>query len=337
MDIRKVQLTGGSSYVVTLPKEWVTAHNIRKNDPLGLVMQPDGSLLVVQDITEGQILRTKEFDIGAITDPTYLFRLLIGAYINGYNIIRIHSSQRMPPFVASVVRDFTQMTIGQQVVEETENLVVLKDLLNPSEMPFENTLKRMYVIVKTMHQDSLEAIRTQNADLANDVRSRDNDVDRLNWLISRQVNMLMRNTNLARKMGIQQYVAMDYLVISRIIERIADHAVRIVTNAPQIFSYGTDPEILARLEKASSLALSIFDRSIISLFNQDMKASHKNIESLKDLEKISGEIEELVLPLETPLAISIGYIAESIRRTGEYAVDISETVINHLVEQEKTG
>lgn len=335
MDIRKVQLTGGSSYVVTLPKEWVTAHNIQKNDPLGLVIQPDGSLLVLQDITEGQILRTKEFDIGTITDSTYLFRLLIGAYINGYNIIRITSKQRMPPFVATIVRDFTQMTIGQQVVEETENLIVLKDLLSPSEMPFENTLKRMYVIVKTMHQDAMEAIRNRNCDLARDVMSRDNDVDRLNWLISRQVNMLMRNTNLSRKMGIQQHVAMNFLVISRIIERIADHAVRIVSNTPHVVNKGVDEKILAKLESASSLALSIFDRSIISLFNQDMKASHKNIESLAELERISGEIEELVLPLETPLAISIGYIAESIRRTGEYAVDISETVINHLVEDEK--
>lgn len=33
MEIRRVQITGGSSYVITLPKEWATSQNIKKNDP----------------------------------------------------------------------------------------------------------------------------------------------------------------------------------------------------------------------------------------------------------------------------------------------------------------
>jgi hypothetical protein len=42
----------------------------------------------------------------------------------------------------------------------------------------------------------------------------------------------------------------------------------------------------------------------------------------------------MVLKLDTPVAINLGYISESIRRSGEYAGDISETVINLLVEHE---
>ncbi len=42
MEIRKVQITGGSSYVVTLPKDWAESLKIKKNDPLGLIVQPDG-------------------------------------------------------------------------------------------------------------------------------------------------------------------------------------------------------------------------------------------------------------------------------------------------------
>jgi hypothetical protein len=37
----------------------------------------------------------------------------------------------------------------------------------------------------------------------------------------------------------------------------------------------------------------------------------------------------------SPAAVPIGNIAESIRRAGEYAGDISETVINLLVENEQ--
>ncbi|MGC1120731.1 MAG: AbrB/MazE/SpoVT family DNA-binding domain-containing protein [Candidatus Methanofastidiosia archaeon] len=53
MEIRKVQVAGGSSLVITLPKEWVNSLNIQKNDPLGLIVQPDGTLLITSRTTGG--------------------------------------------------------------------------------------------------------------------------------------------------------------------------------------------------------------------------------------------------------------------------------------------
>lgn len=55
------------------------------------------------------------------------------------------------------------------------------------------------------------------------------------------------------------------------------------------------------------------------------------------VETICGEINNLVLRQETPDAIALGYITESVRRAGEYAADISENVINYLVGDEMSG
>ena len=38
---------------------------------------------------------------------------------------------------------------------------------------------------------------------------------------------------------------------------------------------------------------------------------------------------------ETVVAVSVSYIAESIRRAGEYSADISENVINYTVEEDR--
>jgi len=334
MEIRRVQMTGGSSFVVTLPKTWADDQNIKKNDPVGLVVQPDGTLLVTKKITEEPLQRTKEIDIATVSDPAFLFRLLIGTYITGFSMIRITSKQRFPPFVRTVVRDFTQMTIGQEVVEETETVIAIKDLLNPAEMPFDNTIRRMFVIVKTMHEDAITALATHNKTLADDVIARDMDVDRLDWLIARQTNMLMQNNALSRRMGISPGMAMNYYMLSRIIERVGDHAVRIAENTSPILDMNLDKKILEAVKKASTMSLEIFDRSVISFFNTDMKEANRNIESITALENICGDINNMVLKQETLVAIHIGYVAESIRRSGEYAADISETVINLLVERE---
>jgi phosphate uptake regulator len=334
MEIRRVQVTGGASFVVTLPKDWAEAQKIVKNDPVGLVVQPDGTLLITKKITEDAEQRVKEIDSSAITDPAFLFRILIGAYITGFTVIRITAKQRFPPFVRTVVRDFTRMTIGQEVVEETETSITIKDLLNPSEMPFDNTLKRMFVIIRTMHDDAVTALDTHNRSLAMDVINRDGDVDRLNWMIARQTNMILKNVSLSRKMGISPDMAMNYTMISRITERVGDHAVRIAEHSLPIIDVDFDKKFMNAIKKSSALSLEIFDRSIISFFNADMKEAHRNIESLTALEDICGDINNMVLKQDALVALNIAYISESIRRAGEYAGDISETVINLLVENE---
>lgn len=334
MEIRRVQVTGGASFVVTLPKDWAEAQKIAKNDPVGLIVQPDGTLLITKKITEDPVQRIKEIDSSTLSDPAFLFRMLIGAYITGFTVIRITTKQRFPPFVRTVVRDFTRMTIGQEVVEETGTAITIKDLLNPSEMPFDNTIKRMYVIIRTMHEDAVVALESHNRTLAMDVINRDEDVDRLNWLIARQTNMILQNTSLSRKMGISPGMAMNYYMLSRIIERIADHAVRIAEHSLPILDVDFDRKFMSAIRKASVLSLEIFDRSIVSFFNADMKEAHRNIESITALETICGDINNMVLKQDTLIALNMAYISESIRRAGEYAGDISETVINLLVEDE---
>ena len=333
MEIRKVQFTGGSSFVITLPKEWIEREKIKKNDPIGVEVQPDGTLLVTKATEQEPLQRIKEFTLEGITEPSYLFRLLIGAYISGYTTIIIRSKDRFPPFVRIVVRDFTQMTIGQEVIEETDMAITIKDLLNPAEMPFANTIKRMYVIVKAMHEDAITGLVTRNRALLKDVTACDNDVDRLHWLIARQANMILAHVALSKKMGLTPGMAVHYYIISRIIERIGDHAERIVDNAETIIDKDLDQGILEKITKASELSVAIFDQSMVSFFNNDMKKAHRNIESVQELESLCEEIDNLVLKEETSDAIAFGHITESVKRVGEYAADISENSINYLVEE----
>jgi phosphate uptake regulator len=338
MDIRKVQVTGGSSFVITLPKDWAESMHIKKNDPLGVYVQSDGTLLITRNTTESQVQRVKKIDITAITDPQYLFRLLIGAYIAGYSVIQITGKGRFPTFVHTVVRDFAQMTIGFEVMEESESGVLLKDLLNPMEMPLENSVKRMYVIVKNMFADAITALETRNIPLAQDVIARDNDVDRLHWLIERQANIVLKNPAISRKIGVKIGEVVNTSAICRIIERIGDHAVREAENAIRIIEYlpdkgSLDAAILEKIQAASKLSLALFDRSIVSFFKADIRGSNRNIESVGELERTCEEINTLARTQDIEIAIALRNMAESIRRAGEYSGDISENVINYLVEE----
>jgi hypothetical protein len=54
------------------------------------------------------------------------------------------------------------------------------------------------------------------------------------------------------------------------------------------------------------------------------------------LESVCEEINTHALQQKAIIALSVGYVVESIRRTGEYSEDISETVINYLVGAERS-
>jgi phosphate uptake regulator len=66
-----------------------------------------------------------------------------------------------------------------------------------------------------------------------------------------------------------------------------------------------------------------------------MRGSDKNIEQGRKLEDLCEEINARAMQQESFTAVSLRYMAESIRRSGEYAGDISESVINYLVEEQE--
>ncbi|MFW9990415.1 MAG: PhoU domain-containing protein [Candidatus Odinarchaeota archaeon] len=337
---RKIQKTGGSSYVITLPKDWLNSIKTGGNDgddelkgiELGIILQPDNTLLITPNLSRETLQRKKVIELTPGTDSSYLFRYLVSSYITGFTSIEVRGS--IIPALRMVVRKFIQMVIGFEILEEEESCLSLKDLLNPAEMPFENIIKQMSLIAKKMHMEAIQALKEANIHLASEISERDDDIDRLYWLVARQTNMMLRDSNLEEKLGITADLAANMFLISRIIERIGDHAVRIAENVIILQDQVIDGEIIQRLETVSEIALAAFDRSIEALIEGNMLKANENIESVKEFEKKCEEITPLARKQESRVAISVDNIIESIRRIGEYAEDISENVMNILARED---
>ncbi|MDD4307896.1 MAG: phosphate uptake regulator PhoU [Thermoplasmata archaeon] len=331
METRKVQVTGGSSYIITLPKEWVLSAKIQKNDPVGVLPQPDGSLLITPNTTTEKDSHTKEFSVDKITDGQYLFRLLIGAYISGYADIILRSKNGIPAYLRDNVITFTQTLIGPEIVEEDSNTIHIKDLLKPTELPFDKTLKRMFLLVRGMHESTMIALAGKDRDMATEVIKRDRDVDRLQWLVARQTHMVLEDISLARKMEIRQSDVTLYLTMSRILERVGDHAIIIATQIPVLIESGLTPKTADTIANASRQAISMLAKSMDAWQKRDILMANDNIDSLGTLIKSCKKINDMAATMEGEPAVAMSYISESIRRTGEYSTDISELLINMLI------
>jgi len=333
MEIRKVQLTGGSSYVVTLPKDWINARKIQKNDPVGLMIQHDGTLLITSRTDEEPTLRTREISLDNIDtgDVSYIHRLLVSAYVAGYNQIILSSQKRIDPSTRESVIEFIQDVIGPEVIDEDTNTMTIKDLLSPTEMPFKNTMKRMHMLVKAMHHDAVQALLDGDRKKAEGVADRDRDVDKLNWLIHRQYSLITADMNLSKKMEVSRDEALFFFIAGRLMERIGDHAVMIARNSLLVDRKKMGAKVLETVASASTASLDIVTGAMEAWMKSDSLRAHRSIEAFQELAKKCDAISDAAMEKGGANSVALSQIAESIRRTGMYGTDIAEMTMNVLV------
>ena len=85
-EFRKLQVTGGSTIIVSLPKEWVKSNDLKKGDVVSLEELASGDLRLspLQGPAMKQIV-----SIDCCTYETGLIDLMIGAYLSGADVIKV--------------------------------------------------------------------------------------------------------------------------------------------------------------------------------------------------------------------------------------------------------
>ncbi len=334
MEIRRIQVTGGSSYIISLPKPWITACNIQKGDPIAIIHQADGSLLITPKISSEHSYSKKVLSVENINDSKYLMRLLIGSYIMGYSEILIKSTEKIPAYVQASVVDFTQTAIGFEVIDESNYAITLKDLLNPVEMPFGKTIKRMYLIAEEMFKSAIDSLKTIDIALADNVINRDKEIDRLYWLVNRQLNLVLTDITLSYKMETNANEALYYFLISKSLERIGDHAVRIGENIKQLENVQFSEEDSKSISEAGEYAIKFLSDAIDSWIIRDVVRANKTIDGLSTIIEYYEKLNKIARKMHNiNESIAMSYIVESIRRVGEYSADIGEVVIDFLMKK----
>ncbi|MCW8172120.1 AbrB/MazE/SpoVT family DNA-binding domain-containing protein [Natrialba swarupiae] len=93
METRKVQLSGGTTYTVSLPKQWADEHNIDSGSVLYLY--PDDRSLLLETVDDGSESETARIDISQ-QDEQPIRQSIRAAYLAGYDEITLldHGGRR---------------------------------------------------------------------------------------------------------------------------------------------------------------------------------------------------------------------------------------------------
>jgi phosphate uptake regulator len=230
-ETRKIQFTGKSTYIVSLPKKWVNDLGLKQGDQVSVGRQGISGLKIIPYSTR----RKDESDVATIEIDQYnekssVVRKLVALYFLRFKTINIKpKTGRITPSQRIGIRDAVKkMLMGCEITADSSDGITIQVLINLVELSVDGAFKRMMLLAKSMQDDALLAIKEGDEDLAKEVINSDDDVDRFGFYITRQLAIAIENEHMLKEMGFENSRdCLGYRVIIKNIERLADHAVRI--------------------------------------------------------------------------------------------------------------
>ena len=304
-EIRTVQLTGRSTYIISLPKEWMEQMGIGKGDKLRLVRKNSEISIYPEEVK----LKEEEKAVKVIPERGSMIRAVLSCYMEGYNKIEIAPVRG--EFSLSDLEELREFIkrglIGAEVVVEDKNRVMINVLLGPPQLPFTQALMRLYWMVSRM-MDYLEELVRGEESVRDAVIRSDDDVDRLCYYLLRQLKLSIKNIKVLKESGLEDLsAAIDYSLVVKFLERISDHIVGIAK------VMGKEKE---GVDEALKLSRSIFESAFGSISSLNYEKAEKTVEESKKIrEKLMKMVKDNLL-------------MEHIARIAEYSGDIAEIALD---------
>jgi phosphate uptake regulator len=331
-EVRKIQFSGKSSYMLALPKKWVEEMGLEAGDSVAVEKQGDSSLIVTPRVGKMAIGRSEAIiEVSSRNKTDSIVRQLISIYLLGYSTIQVKA--REGPLTSAqrdAVKEATRRhLIGTEIIADSREGITLQVLLSYPELSVKNVLKRMFLISESMHRDAVRALAKGDKDTAAAVTKSDDEVDRFSLYAIRQLNMAVQNDFILREIELKnRRDCLDYRLIIKSVERVADHATKVAEGVLRIDGV-INQQVLDKVVKMSEYAVGLFEEAGLALFKGDYQAADEVVENAKVAAGMQEDILNTIAKgKETETDQVLPVVVEDIRRTAEYAADIAEVVIN---------
>ncbi len=321
-DLRKVQRTPTGTFFVCLPRAWSESHGLKKGTLIALSEASDGRLLIDPKYSDEQVPRVTALSVGP-----YLSREIVGHYLLGSDIIRVEAKERIDFDARKVVKETVSSLIGLEIVEESYSQIVLQCLLEPSGFPPEKILRRNYAIVAGMHRDAINSFVDGDSQLAKSVIARDDENNRLYFLLVRILRTIIQNPRLGEKLGLTTIECLDYRLAASLVETMGDTCVQIASKTLEVKGARPSEDLRKLLADLQAVCYDAHEQALKSFVNKDI-ASAENVRLMRTkVETFSASIEKAAS--DQPLNVMPQTLAATafLKQIYEHSVDLADLVV----------
>ncbi|MEM0456174.1 MAG: phosphate uptake regulator PhoU [Nitrososphaerota archaeon] len=273
IEIRKLQKVGTATLTVSLPKKWVLKKGLKPGDRVTLIENEDGSLrLDVGDVkTAEETVFTINYDL--CNSNNILKRLIIGAYLQGADILKIISSNALTTDTISEIQATVDKLPGFEIVEQTYRTVLIQSFLDPSKFPIEVLLKRLQIMVASILNQVISSISEGTLVNISEITRQESKVDELYFLTVRQLFLALRRWHLGMTLGIDSPTyAAGVRLVAKTLEDIGDVIENMAKglNSVHKSSLKISPEIAKKIGELGIMVQTLFSKTMKAFFSLDI-------------------------------------------------------------------
>lgn len=215
MEPRKVIKFGNSSYVVTLPFEWVKSNNLDKSNSVYVTENKDCLILSLNKEN-----KAKHAEINIDDMPLKLFnRKLISYYLKNFKYIKISGENVIEKL--EEIRVLKEKLSSIEIVEINQNYVMLKDLTSPNELNISKIITEIVDMEKILFEELSNETKKNKSYF---ISSLDVNINKLSFLAYKAINYnldVWQNPDYVRDAIHYHRIVSSFESIGDILKRIA--------------------------------------------------------------------------------------------------------------------
>ncbi|MGQ9722303.1 MAG: PhoU domain-containing protein [Candidatus Jordarchaeum sp.] len=230
LEFRKVQTLGKSSYLISLPKNWVEKNRIKKGDKLAIQETSNGVLRILLAHQERSQQRSINKVVIDDLDKAELEAAIIGNYVMGVDNLKIVTKQEsLTTSQRKIIRNSLNKLLGFRVISESTKSIDIRNILDPNNLDVREEVTRLVLLSSFMLKDLIQALKEKNLEMINEIIEQDNEIDRSYLAMRRLLMVANKNAVIARRIGVEgSNLCIAWSIILKRIETIADYVVEIV-------------------------------------------------------------------------------------------------------------
>ncbi len=324
-EIRKLQVTTGGTYIITIPKEWAENLGVGRGSPLSMVLENNEITIVPGD--QRTSMESRTIDADSLKNRKFLELSIVASYIQGHDITQVSSSSGRKHDWKKWAREAVSEIMGVEIFEEYSDRILLQNLVDPHKFDLMGMLEKFSGNSALVLTDAVSSLLNGNREVAEDAFQRGKDLTRNYRLLMRLVMLASRDKGLRMEYGIGSVSSLIVTAIAvREMGRIAYYSMRTAEHVLEIGRPAEDAigKLVARMEKVTR---EMQRKAFFSLITRNMNAASQVIDTMTVVREIYEEIHgsENFLQLENQLSWEL--IVRDIRAVAGYAVALADDAI----------
>ena len=204
---RKIIKQGHNTLTITLPQEWIKKLNLSAGKEIELTERDNGIFITVEK--ESEVKKT-EINLEGLDIPT-IWKYFMAVYREGYDEVCVKFNPNMKmesPYkfftrhkfdlkygkesekktVLEFLHELLNRFIGFEIMDYGTDFIIIRDISEPTYKEFENSLRRVFLLIQEMAEETEKAIRNNNGKILSHIHDVDISLDKFHDYCIRVLN-----------------------------------------------------------------------------------------------------------------------------------------------------